>query len=496
MNDNPIAVFLDGTGNFGEAGSPKDTNVHKLFLATEADTKSKHYVRGIASDPKPEGIFGKLKQKFDQALGGGATDRLQDAYWFISENYNSKRPLFLFGFSRGAFVASMLAGFLHRVGVLFAKPVREEDLAKAFYLYYHDEDGKEFADLVQQVEKAFGRTAEGIRTHFLGQWDTVETLDVAGFSAPSEQLLLAIAKRERSKPLPDWVDNACHALAIHEVRPLFEPNVWSGTTHNNQSLEQVWFAGAHADVGGGYTPEESKCRQHYAQISLKWMRDRACAAGLNAKTINIDSVPALEDMPTTPAPITFCGLPPRMRPILASMPPNNSQGFYLHDSVIERLWDPIEDAYSKAKVSMHQAWEAADDAAMRFHYSQFFGNAGVPELTPRQLKHDIDDLWEFLSGTIQLSQGELTMRLALALIFYLFPDRYILREQALPKPVINQLIPALQAVEAQLCTSIHKALATRRWEYGVYLEWMALTLQSLRIHHPGFKIVKKKVVKI
>lgn len=502
MNTNPIAVFLDGTKNIGRKGSETNTNVYKLFQATVEECQSVRYLEGIASDPVPiGGVLGSLmtraKQETDAALGSGATDMLQKAYLFICENYESTRPLFLFGFSRGAFVASMLAGFLYRVGVLFAKPFNESTFAKAFYLYYVDADGKDFAELVLQVEQASGHKAEGIRTHFLGQWDAVETLEVAGLSAPTEQLLLVIAKRERSKPLPNWINKACHALAIHEVRQLFEPNVWSGVSDaTTQSLEQTWFPGAHADVGGGYDLEESKNRQHYAQISLMWMRDRACQAGLNAAPIVVEGSFAPNDKPTTPALATFCGLPPRPRPNLKNTLPNNGQGCYLHDSVLERLWEPIEKAYSSANILMRNAWKEADSATMRFHYAEFLGNSNMGKLNSQQLKRYIADLWSFLSGKKTLSHSELVTRLGMALIFYLSPDRYILVGKAPPQPIVDQLLPALLAVENQLSKSVHKNSVRRLHEFEVYLLWMTLTLQLSHMDHPGYKVIKKKVVKL
>lgn len=499
MPDHPIAVFLDGTGNKGENDNPANTNVFNLFQLTGTDRQSTHYVEGIASDPTPiTGLFGGLRtrfaQLFDQAFGGGATARLQDAYAFICREYRPGRPLYLFGFSRGAFTASLLSGFLYRVGVLFAQPVDKADLAKAFYLYYHDEDGQEFADLVRQIEHATGRSAEGIRTHFLGQWDAVETLEVAGLSAPGEQMLLAIAERERSRPLPQWIDSACHALALHEVRPLFAPNLWSGVSTDSQSLEQVWFAGAHADVGGGYTPEENRNGGYYARVSLKWMVDRARRAGLDMRMIEDEGDSASTQRLTTPAPETFCGMHPRLRAVLANMSPNNPQGLYIHDSAIERLW--LTGHSDLDSPPMQEAWQEADRAMMRFHYSQCFGDVGTPPLTPEQLRHHSAEFWDFLSGELALSPDALATRLRTMLAFYYSPSSYILNAHTVAPAVVGQLIDALNLVEKQLSTSVHENVAGRMAEYRTYLAWLTLTFTLSNKNPPGFAIVKKKVVKI
>jgi hypothetical protein len=44
-----------------------------------------------------------------------------------------------------------------------------------------------------------------------------------------------------------------------------------------QTIEQVWFAGVHSDVGGGYPDPQ------LADITLLWMADRAAAYGLAFK---------------------------------------------------------------------------------------------------------------------------------------------------------------------------------------------------------------------
>ena len=108
-----------------------------------------------------------------------------------------------------------------------------------------------------------------VEIRFLGVWDTVGSLGV-----PSRSL--------------DWVDrgydfhdttlsrivrNAYHALAMDETRPEFVPTLWTSAPKKGQTLEQVWFPGVHAEVGGG------GCSP-LTDVPLRWMQEKALANGL------------------------------------------------------------------------------------------------------------------------------------------------------------------------------------------------------------------------
>lgn len=75
--------------------------------------------------------------------------------------------------------------------------------------------------------------------------------------------------------LNDKVWYARHALSIDENRADFDRVTW-GSTHNKgperpdeypDSLQQVWFAGNHSDIGGSYPENEARL----SDISLGWM---------------------------------------------------------------------------------------------------------------------------------------------------------------------------------------------------------------------------------
>src|ERR1700752_4843443 len=78
------------------------------------------------------------------------------------------------------------------------------------------------------------------------------------------------------------IERACHALALDDERTTFHPVLWSERDEpqlkpdddgrywtKDERLRQVWFAGIHANVGGGY-PDDS-----LAQVSLTWIMKEA-----------------------------------------------------------------------------------------------------------------------------------------------------------------------------------------------------------------------------
>ena len=70
-------------------------------------------------------------------------------------------------------------------------------------------------------------------------WDTVESL------------ALNAGKRFHDARLNPEVSYGFHALAIDEKRRDFPPFVWDeNRVQQHQTVEQVWFAGVHSDVGG------------------------------------------------------------------------------------------------------------------------------------------------------------------------------------------------------------------------------------------------------
>lgn len=295
-----ICIFIDGTWNSDRSRST--TNVLKLFNATpegiiDGREQFKLYIQGVGKKPQAQGsgldddyaheLNQLLRREFPAGMaplfrpsvgggfGKGTTSRIKAAYRFLCEHYDKDRDdrVFLFGFSRGAFAARSLAGFINQVGLLLSKHLDELENA---YEIYESGTNPAHARLARKLEKLTGiRTVsrEGeyfLPIHFLGVWDTVASLGL-----PSRLSWLTAPYTEYHQvEVPPAVMTARHALALHELRSLFEPLLWKAGSHSD--LKQVWFPGAHADVGGGY-PADASAR---SDIALRWMAAEAAATGL------------------------------------------------------------------------------------------------------------------------------------------------------------------------------------------------------------------------
>jgi uncharacterized protein (DUF2235 family) len=267
-----LVLCCDGTWNTPEqesGGRPCPTNVTKLVRAvadTGEDGKEQRvfYHRGVGTS--------RWERLRGGAFGFGLSRDVKDTYRFIVENFEPGDELFFFGFSRGAFTARSTAGFVRNAGVL--RPECAGRLDEAYALYRNrDRTTHPRATESQRFRRSYSHET---RIRFIGVWDTVGALGI-----PLNGLRWVNAFNRRwqfhDTDLSTTVDAAFQALAIDEKRRPFEPTVWQQQEDaQRQRLEQVWFAGVHCDVGGGY-PDAA-----LADIALVWIADRArsCALGL------------------------------------------------------------------------------------------------------------------------------------------------------------------------------------------------------------------------
>jgi uncharacterized protein (DUF2235 family) len=259
-----IVIFSDGTGQ--EGGRRFNTNVYKMFNMVEDRTPRQiaFYDRGIGT--------GRILAANLVALGTGRgfSRNVRDCYQFIFERYESGDRLFLIGFSRGAATVRALSYFIHLFGIL--PHSRPELIPQAWSIYR-----------IQDREKREQRAKEFIarhhtiwtRVHFLGCYDTVAALGLP-WRAASITLDRIPLYRHRfySFDLSESVEHARHALAIDDARLTFHPVLWDTEVRDYQTLKQVWFAGAHTDIGGGYAV------QQLSDIPLVWMTREAVEQGL------------------------------------------------------------------------------------------------------------------------------------------------------------------------------------------------------------------------
>ncbi|MGD9959276.1 DUF2235 domain-containing protein [Nocardioides sp.] len=264
-----LVVCCDGTWN--KPDNQTITNVEKIARTVQSDPRSTggvhqfvYYVSGV----------GAGSYKADKFLGGafgfGLFHNVVACYRFLAQNYEPGDEIFIIGFSRGAYTARSVAGMVGRVGLLTKESLVQERLPAAVHLY----QGKDLP------EGAFGASVEEFkRDHchaapvdFLGVFDTVGALGVPGF--------MHLAPRFHDVQLSSQVLRARHALAVDETRLKFAPSFWevpaepAGAPTEDERVKQVWFEGAHSDVGGGYRSTG------LSDTSLLWMAREAHEAGL------------------------------------------------------------------------------------------------------------------------------------------------------------------------------------------------------------------------
>ncbi|CAO1631811.1 unnamed protein product [Parajaminaea phylloscopi] len=275
------------------------------------------YQSGIGTEQTT--LLGRL---FSGATGTTLADKVQEAYGWLSDNYHEGDEIFLFGFSRGAYTARCISGFVAWAGLLqkcadhnrvLGRPVNESIYFNEIFEAYSKrkpDDKESIKRAAQVLYDKVGRwptteadetsTAKKLRTaagkaagqqvsteqtdraedgevkkgavtvpptiKALGVWDTVGSLGVPGFF-PQSTLYEFL-----DPGLSSNVSYAFQALALSEDRRDFMPTLWykpwpsqEGPRRKGQVLKQAWFTGAHGNVGG------SSNFHGLSDIALAWM---------------------------------------------------------------------------------------------------------------------------------------------------------------------------------------------------------------------------------
>lgn len=268
-----IVICCDGTGNEVKEGVL--SNVLELYQRLDKSDPSRqvtYYDPGLGTLPAP-GLQTKTAKLITRLLGlafgyGLPTD-LKQAYTFLMHQYRAGDRVFLYGFSRGAYTVRALAGMIEMCGLL--QPYNENLVDYALQL--HRRRGGDRWKVAARFRKYFPhhRIADGEKPiHFVGVWDTVKSIGLFRRS-----LILPHTRNMRS------VAHGRHVVSLNEKRSKYRPNLWepesadeiSPLTNRPRFLE-VWFAGVHSDVGGGY--EEIGL----SDIALEWMLQESRAHGL------------------------------------------------------------------------------------------------------------------------------------------------------------------------------------------------------------------------
>ena len=316
MTKKKIVLLSDGTGN--SSAKAQKTNVWRIYQALDLSNGKQiaRYDDGVGTSSN------RYLALAGGAFGWGLKRNLLDLYMFVCRNYRPGDEIYGLGFSRGAFTIRVLVGLIANEGLVTARS--EEELARnaiAAYRHYRSNRFPSWSPIVLALRRlrdaalrardrikgyaTYDEVAEAtakagrkdIRIKFLGLWDTVEA-----YGVPIPELKRGIdwvlwPMMFGDQKLSPLVDRACHALSLDDERTTFHPIVWDEeaealavrSTDPRQRVRrgritQVWFAGVHSNVGGGY-PEDQ-----LSLVSLKWIMHEAMESGLALETDAVSQV--------------------------------------------------------------------------------------------------------------------------------------------------------------------------------------------------------------
>ena len=275
-----LVVFFDGTAN-DESSHTNVAKLHNLVTLQDRQDISTTYIKGIGTGAKVIGM----------AMGWGIGNDAREAYLYLLENYDPEYDhVSIFGFSRGAYTSRILAALLYVAGLPdvqhLTKNERKSLVDDIYAEYKNKQKIKTRRDnIAKMIRHKWGEKLQydpkPVNVRFLGLWETVEAL---GWPDLKENI---------NEPNEYYADQLCnieaasHALALDDNRArIFTPLLLSrkhlreeecdeGQVDNNGKINEVWFSGAHSDVGGGYKDTDIN------GISLNWMLDEIEGKGLN-----------------------------------------------------------------------------------------------------------------------------------------------------------------------------------------------------------------------
>jgi len=268
-----VVICYDGTWN-ALTNPDEVTNVVRVAqaiksVASDGTVQMVYYNAGVGSG-------GPIDRFVGGVFGAGLRDNVKRGLAFLSLNWNPEEPgyevadeIYIFGFSRGAYSARALAGV---IGAIQGIPKQSSfDRLETIWDYYRkskeerERDRADIADLIYPMPEGKKPIVKCV-----GVWDTVGRYGIPsglwlGLGALARQAT-AWTRGFRDNRIGDHIEFGLHAMAIDERRRAFSPTAWVTDKEQDRSgVEQVWFAGAHSNVGGGYR------RTGLSDLALIWM---------------------------------------------------------------------------------------------------------------------------------------------------------------------------------------------------------------------------------
>ncbi|CAL3970510.1 unnamed protein product [Diplocarpon coronariae] len=408
-----LVICLDGTGDKFDGDNSNVVNFVACLKKDSAEQVT-YYQSGIGTYDG-RGLKGGLSAAVDMAVGSGLGIHIQDAYRFLMQTYREGDRICLFGFSRGSYTARCLAGMLHKVGLLPAHNMAQVNFA---YTFYKNSSAAGWA-----MSAAFKRTfCIDVSVYFVGVWDCVASVGFIPRKLPF------------GKSATNSIRYFRHAMALDEHRAKFKicqyahadpaapsarararaqrdegagrarrifgacfgpkpspgpapadlpPSRADERRGPRTDIAEVWFAGCHADVGGGAVPNGA--RHALSRIPLRWMLRQCfeCDTGIRFSTVALArtglDVPALwpryaapppPPTPATPTPLDL--RPEQVEDHFDALCPLNDQ------LALARLWWALE--FWPVKVRVQRREDAAWEKRVRMNLGRY---RAVRELEPK-----------------------------------------------------------------------------------------------------------------
>ncbi|KUJ12983.1 uncharacterized protein LY89DRAFT_709465 [Mollisia scopiformis] len=269
-----LVLCFDGTSNRFK-GNETDTNIVKIYEMLDRNIPDQFhyyqpgigsYVEGQMSNSSGGNIFtrarGLISTSVDSAFGTSFVQHVIAGYRFLMRYWNEGDKIYIFGFSRGAYTARFLAEMLCNIGLLSCGNEEMIRFAWSTFSDFQTNRSKDpsFKAFMEKFKETFCRGA--VKPHFLGLFDCVNSVgqfDIPLFRTSLPYMPMSPAKHIR------------HAIAIHERRLRFKSAhfLFDLKAPIKDDIKEVYFAGNHGDVGGGWSCNGEKYL--LSDITLRWM---------------------------------------------------------------------------------------------------------------------------------------------------------------------------------------------------------------------------------
>lgn len=257
-----LVVILDGTLSTLDEGCETNAGLaYKLLRGQRGKSLALYYEAGLQWDG--------WRDTLAVMTGNGIGSQIQRAYGWLASNYRPGDRIWLIGYSRGAYAVRSLSGIIGRVGLLKRDRATQRNENKVYQLYCNPNRQQEIAAFRDN------RCHDNVQIEAIAVWDTVKAL---GLRLPVFWIIANRLHGFHDHDLGHHVRAGFHALAYNETRRAYAPVLWDTQPGWSGRLEQVWFRGTHADIGGQLNGRDYA--RPLSNIPFTWIFDRLSEHGL------------------------------------------------------------------------------------------------------------------------------------------------------------------------------------------------------------------------